>query len=244
MAFPLEIEVIYRDPALLLINKPAGLLTLPDGYNPALPHAKSLLEGQAGRLWIVHRLDKETSGVLLLARSAETHRSLNAQFEQHQVAKIYHALVKGFPDWEEKSISLPLRSNGDRSHRTVVDFDRGKPATTHLIVLERFIGYCLLEAAPETGRTHQIRAHLSTEGLSILGDKLYPESKRAVPMEHTGQPGYIIELSRIPIVGIGLHARSLEITHPVSGQRLKFEAAYPAWWEHALRLLRNKDLAV
>jgi RluA family pseudouridine synthase len=231
-------DILYQDEALLVVNKPAGLSTLPDGYNPSLPHVKSLLEQQEGRLWIVHRLDKETSGVLLLARSAEAHRALNTQFEQHQVSKIYHALVLGDPDWQEKTVILPLRPNGDRSHRTVVDHITGKPALTHLKVLERFPDYCLVEAAPETGRTHQIRVHLSSIGLDIVGDKLYADRAREIPAEISSKPlGNL--LNRITAGGMGLHARSLEITHSVSGQRLKFEANYPAWWEQVLQQLRT-----
>jgi RluA family pseudouridine synthase len=230
-------EILYQDEALLVVNKPAGLSTLPDGYNPSLPHVKNVLEQQAGRLWIVHRLDKETSGVLLLARSAEAHRSLNTQFEQHLVSKIYHALVKGTPDWQEKTICLPLRSNGDRSHRTVIDLNNGKPALTHLKVLEWFGHYCLVEASPETGRTHQIRAHLSSVGLSIIGDKLYGGRNRDVPSESESEFLHNIDLRKISMAGMGLHAKSLEINHPISGQRLKFEAPYPVWLEDILKLL-------
>lgn len=233
-------EILYQDETLLVINKPAGLSTLPDGYNPTLPHVKSVLELQTGRLWIVHRLDKGTSGVLLLARTAESHRSLNTQFEQHQVSKIYHALVIGNPIWHVKTIDLPLRPNGDRSHRTLIDRDNGKLAISHLKVLERFGHYCLVEAAPETGRTHQIRAHLSSEDLYIIGDKLYGFRKSGIPME--SHPQYEIDLSKISVAGIGLHARSLEINHPISGQRLKFEALYPACWEEILQLLRKASL--
>jgi tRNA pseudouridine32 synthase / 23S rRNA pseudouridine746 synthase len=238
--FPLsDIPVIFSDEALLVVNKPAGLSTLPDGYNPSLPHVKSLLEQQVGRLWIVHRLDKETSGVLLLARSTEAHRALNTQFEQHQVLKIYHALVVGNPEWQAKTIDLPLRTNGDRSHRTVIDLEAGKPALTRLKVLERFSHYCLVEAAPETGRTHQIRVHLSSIGLYIVGDKLYADRNREIPREMESQPQYNVSLSKTSTVGMGLHARSLEITHPISRQRLKFEAKYPAWLEDVLQLLRT-----
>lgn len=222
-------DILFQDEALLVVNKPAGLSTLPDGYNPTLPHIKSVLEQQAGRLWVVHRLDKDTSGVLLLARTAEAHRSLNTQFEQHLVSKLYHALVMGIPEWSEKTISLPLRPNGDRHHRTVVDQIMGKPAVTHLQVLERLGNYCLVEAVPETGRTHQIRAHLAALGLSIVGDKLYLVGQ-STPHKLESQLQGDIDLAPKLIAGMGLHALSLEINHPISGHRLKFEAPYPAGW--------------
>ncbi len=234
-----DIQILYDDSALLVVNKPAGLSTLPDGYDPSLPHVKSVLEQQAGKLWVVHRLDKETSGVLLFARSAEAHRSLNTQFEQHQVLKLYHALVRGDPVWQERSINLPLQPNGDRRHRTVIDLDHGKPALTHLKVLERFGQYSLLEVEPHTGRTHQIRAHLSSEGLTIVGDKLYGDKKLAAITDLQAQLHLDMNVVELFITGMGLHARSLEFNHPVSGQRLKFEALYPTWWEVVLERLRK-----
>lgn len=236
---PLDIQVLFCDPALLAVNKPAGLATLPDGYNPALPHIKSQLEAQYGRLWIVHRLDKETSGVLLLARTAQAHRLLNTQFEKHLVSKVYLCLVRGNVAWLEKTVDLPLRPNGDRRHRTVVDTQAGKPAVTHFKVLENFGPYCLLEAIPETGRTHQIRAHLAVVGLSIMGDKLY-----ARPGQHThGVASAAAELENNPAIntipGMALHAYSLEISHPLSGERLKFTAPYPPEFETLLQQLHR-----
>jgi tRNA pseudouridine32 synthase / 23S rRNA pseudouridine746 synthase len=228
MQTPADIEILFCDEALLVVNKPAGLSTLPDGYHPTLPHVKSVLEQKFGRLWIVHRLDKETSGVLLLARSAAAHRTMNTQFEQHQVRKVYHALVYGAPAWQEHTVDLALKPNGDRQHRTVVDLNNGKPAVTHFRVLERFDQHCLLEAIPETGRTHQIRAHLSSESLSIIGDKLYTRRVKAQKRqeESRARPG----LSYLEILAgsMALHARSLEVTHPTSGERLKISAPYPA----------------
>jgi RluA family pseudouridine synthase len=232
-------EILYQDDALLVVNKPAGLSTLPDGYNPSLPHIKSVLEQQAGPLWIVHRLDKETSGVLLLARSAVAHRSLNTQFEKHLVSKVYHALVVGTPEWQEKTVRLPLRPNGDRQHRTVIDPQAGKPAVTHLKVLERFGQYSLVEAIPETGRTHQIRAHLSALGLSIAGDKLY--GKRINP--RAGEKVRRFQQGHDPLISLtdrmGLHARSLEINHPLTEERQKFTAPYPAEIVAILQQLRS-----
>jgi tRNA pseudouridine32 synthase/23S rRNA pseudouridine746 synthase len=234
-------EIIYQDEALLVINKPAGLSTLPDGYNLTLPYVKNLLEQQFGRLWIVHRLDKDTSGVLLLARSAEAHRALNTQFEKHLVSKRYHALVIGNPAWKEKTVSLPLRPNGDRQHRTVIDRQAGKAAKTHLKVLERFARHCLLQAIPETGRTHQIRAHLSAMGLSILGDKLY--GMRANLHGAKLLPSFPLEddLLKKLAGSMALHARSLEVNHPLTGERLKFTASYPDELNAVLQQLRTPE---
>jgi RluA family pseudouridine synthase len=238
MAVGISIEVIFQDDSLLVVNKPSGLATLPDGYNPTLPHIKSVLEEQYGPLWMVHRLDKDTSGVLVLARSASAHRSLNSQFEHRQVSKVYHALVDGTPDWQQRTVSLPLLANGDRQHRTVVDLHTGKSAVTHLTIIERFGKCCLLQAVPETGRTHQIRAHLAALGLYIIGDKLY--TRRADQQEKDN-------VSQIdPSVGSGvtmaLHAQSIELSHPLSGQRLKFTAPYPPELAALLERMRKSSV--
>lgn len=221
--------VLWSDTDLLVVNKPAGLPVLPDGWDPQAPFLKKLLEAAEGRLWTVHRLDRDTSGVLLLARNAEAHRSLNGQFEQRQVGKVYHALVNGTPEWEEKSVKLPLRPNGDRKHRTVVDPRGGKPAHTELRVLERFGGWCLVEARLHTGRTHQIRVHLASVGHPIVADLLYggggelrPEAGGEVLIERTA-----------------LHACSLALSHPQSGAELEFVAPYPEDFARALEWLRS-----
>jgi tRNA pseudouridine32 synthase/23S rRNA pseudouridine746 synthase len=240
MSQPSDIQILFCDDALLVVNKPAGLSTLPDGYNPTLPHIKSMLERQIGPLWIVHRLDKETSGVMILARSAQAHRSLNTQFEKRLVSKVYHALVFGNPGWQENTVSLPLRPNGDRQHRTVIDPQAGKPAVTHLKVLERFGHYCLVQAIPETGRTHQIRAHLYALGLSILGDKLY--AKRNIL--HDEEKKHLSLPDNDPWIGLAesmeLHAVSLEVNHPLTGERMKFTAPYPSGMMAAVEQLRSQ----
>ncbi len=224
--FELENAVLWSDPELLVIDKPAGLATLPEGWEPEAPHVKGLLEPRFGPLWIVHRLDKGTSGVLLLGRSAAAHRALNGQFESRQVEKVYHALVAGSPAWQEQTVSLPLRAGVGRRKRTAVDHRQGKPAETALRVLERFGEASRVEARPRTGRTHQIRAHLWALGHPILGDRLYtlPEEAGAPPLS----PGRL-----------ALHACALTLLHPLSGERLAFEAPYPPEFSAALERLRQ-----
>lgn len=222
------IAVLWADEALLAVNKPAGLPTLPDGWQPDAPYLVGLLQAEHGRLWVVHRLDRGTSGVIVLARSADAHRNLDRQFATHGISKVYHALAAGVPAWDKQTTCLPLVANGDRKHRTIVDPRRGKPAVTHCRVLERFAGCALVEARPETGRTHQIRAHLAALGHPLLADPLYTRATIVLP---AFEPPLIERPA--------LHAASLTVTHPVSGQALTLTAPYPADFSEALRRLRS-----
>ena len=232
--------VLWSDESLLVIDKPAGLLTLPGGFQPE-PHLKQILEPAFGRLWIVHRLDRETSGVLALARSANAHRALNTQFQEHTTTKVYHALVQGEPEWAERTIDLPLQPNGDRRHRTVVLDDKhaaqGKPALTECRVLERFDGCTLLEAVPRSGRTHQIRAHLAYLGLPILADRLYGANPGLSPASSLSRQA---DAPARPLIArIALHALSLTLRHPLTQAPMLFEAPYPEDFVAALCHLRK-----
>jgi len=231
--------LLWVDDNLLAINKPASLPTLPDGYDPHAPHVKALLERSYGPLWIVHRLDRETSGVLLLARSPDAHRSLSLQFENRSVSKVYHALVAGSPPWEERRVTLPLRPDADRQHRTLVDHRQGKPAVTNLRVLERFSLYTLVEARPETGRAHQVRVHLASLGLAVAADGLYG-SGVGVYLSQI-KPRYKSSRGKErPLLGrLGLHALALLLEHPQTGQPLSLEASYPSDIDATLRYLRK-----
>jgi RluA family pseudouridine synthase len=236
-----ESWVLFQDDELLIINKPAGLPTLPDGYDAAADHVRSLLEPVFGPLWIVHRLDRHTSGVLVLARSAAAHRALNTQFAERTVAKRYHAIVVGQPTWESYEAHWPLRADGDRRHRTVVDARQGKAAHTSLTRLETFARdgarWALVAAQPHTGRTHQVRAHLAAAGLPILADTLYGggESLTSLPTRRSRQE----EEPRLLLARPALHAATILISHPTSGEPLAVDAPYPSDFAAALRYLRR-----
>lgn len=229
--------ILYFDEAILVVNKPPGLPSLPDGYDASAPHLKSVLQDEFGDLWIVHRLDRQTSGVIVLARSAIAHRHLNTQFEQRQVSKSYHALVSGNPGWEEKTVRFPLRPNGDRRHRTIVDAENGKPAVTELKVKHYYPGVnmCLIEAIPHTGRTHQIRAHLAAIGHPLIADVLYGGSKALLCSQILPPTSFTTD---IPLLErAALHANSLEFVHPTRSERVIFYAPYPADLARVLQLL-------
>jgi RluA family pseudouridine synthase len=214
-------DILYIDSALLIVNKPASLPVLPDGWDADAPYLVRLLTEDFGRLWVVHRLDKVTSGVMVLARTAEAHRALNRQFEQHETQKVYHALINGEPKWSEHIARHRLRVNVGHSHRTVVDNAKGKPAETAFTVIQRYKGYGLIESRPATGKTHQIRVHAYALGYPLVGDLLYS----APPTDLIERPA--------------LHALALTISHPESNQRQTFEAPYPNDFVQALAKVGN-----
>jgi tRNA pseudouridine32 synthase / 23S rRNA pseudouridine746 synthase len=218
--------ILYSDDYILAINKPSGLLCLPDGYKPEIPHLKSILEPEYGRLWIVHRLDKETSGVLVLARSAHSHKILNQQFQDRLVKKEYHAIIQGNPAWDIIRIETLLKVDGDRRHRTTIDPLSGKPAATNCTVLLHFAHTALISAHPESGYTHQIRAQLASLGFPILSDPLY-----GAPL-----PSQVDIFQRT-----ALHSRQINFLHPYSSLEMVVQAPYPIDFEDYLKQNQPAD---
>lgn len=212
-------HILHIDDHVIILNKPAGLPVLPDGWEKDSEYLVKLLEMGFGKIFIVHRLDKITSGVMVFARDAGTHRALNMQFEKHEAQKIYHAIVEGNPKWEEKITKFPLHANVGHKHRTIVDDKHGKPSETRFKVLKRYQSSAWVEALPMTGRTHQIRVHASALGHPLLGDILYGASESKL----TTRPA--------------LHAYSLTFTHPATDERVTFKAEHPRDFATTLKLL-------
>ena len=215
-------QILHRDSSILIVDKPADLSVLAEGWSKETPYLAKMLEEQFGKMWVVHRLDKGTSGVIVFAFTAEAHRSLNIQFEKHEVEKAYHAIVNGVPRWDEKVTKFPLRVNVGHKHRTVVDDRSGVPAETRFRLLKRYQAAALVEASPMTGRTHQIRVHAYALGYPLVGDVLYSAPETNV------------------IARPALHAWSLTLTHPETGKRLTFQADYPYDFQKAVDFLRGK----
>jgi len=234
------IEILHEDEALLVLNKPAGLPVIPEHWHPDWPCLQSIANEQLGtRVFVAHRIDMETSGVVLLAKNAEAHRELCRQFAAHEVEKIYWALVQGEVQSEEQTIDLPLSPHPKKPGVTIVN-KQGKPAITHCRVLERFRGYTWVEVKPQTGRQHQIRVHLKALGHPLLVDALYANTEAFFlsalksnyrRKEHEAEPAIIHRLT--------LHARQLGIFHPDKKERTAFSAEAPKDFNAVLKHLRK-----
>ncbi|KAB2664764.1 MAG: RluA family pseudouridine synthase [Verrucomicrobia bacterium] len=246
-----EIPVVYEDAHLLAIDKPAGLLTSPDRYDPDRPNLMKLLHGgiETGRPWAVargltylsnaHRLDFETSGVLLLAKDRTALVGLADQFGSEKPAKVYVALSKGTPAEKEFEVDLKLKADDRQPGRMRWSKD-GKKSLTRFRVLETFGGVSLIECHPLTGRTHQIRVHLLSAGLPILGDPVYGDGQRLYLSQlKTNYRPKGDEPERPLTPRMALHAWKLRVKHPVTGAHIDIEAPWPRDLEVALKYLRK-----
>ena len=237
----IPLNVVFEDEHLIVIDKPAGLVVHPavgnyDGtlVNALLHHCQGQLSGIGGvaRPGIVHRIDKDTSGLLVVAKSDVAHEGLARQFEDHTVERAYLALVAGNPLPPSGTVTGSIgRSNTNRKKMALVSEGRGKHAVTHFATLERFALAALVECRLETGRTHQVRVHMTSLGNPLLGDPAYgrtPTKLKPLLAEHKFERQ-------------ALHARVLGFIHPVTGAALRFESPLPADMAGLLVDLRNNS---
>ncbi|MEN6522099.1 MAG: RluA family pseudouridine synthase [Anaerolineaceae bacterium] len=219
-------QIIYQDESIIVINKPSGLLTIPDGYHPEIPCLKNLLSHQFGKVFTVHRLDKDTSGILIFARTQEAHKILSYQFESRIIKKEYRAIaVSSSIAWEEITCTLPLRVNGDRNHRTIVDQMNGKSAGTIFRLMQSSNEYHYLFTWLLNGYTHQIRSHAAALAIPLLSDPLYHHI--SVPRE--------VQLRFDIIPRVALHAFSISFEHPTLMEIMTFSAEIPSDFHNALQ---------
>ena len=227
----IPLDIIYEDNDIIVVNKPKGMVVHPANGNPdgtlvnaIMAICKDSLSGIGGEIrpGIVHRLDKDTSGIIIVAKNDKAHINLSEQIKDHKVKKTYIALVRGIVKENEATINMPIgRNEKDRKKMAVTK--KGKEAITHFKVLQRYDKYTLLQVNIETGRTHQIRVHLSQIGYPIVGDEVYSNGK-----------------NEWNIKGQCLHAKSLEFTHPITGEKMYLEAKLPEYFENILKDLENR----
>lgn len=242
----IPLNILYEDGLLAVIDKPPGMVVHPaKGHwagtlTSALQFHFNQLSSAGGptRPGIVHRLDRDTSGVLVVAKTDRAHFALSEQFEQRTVSKEYFAIVVGNPDRDRDVIDLPIGVHPYQREKMAVrrDHSTSRPAETFYEVLERFDGYATVRLVPKTGRTHQLRVHLHSIGCPVLCDKLYGGRSQLTRGQLQGDPlNADILLDRQ-----ALHARRLAIAHPETGERMTFEALLPADIERVLAELRGR----
>ena len=227
----IPIEIVYEDNDIIVVNKPKGMVVHPANGNPdgtlvnaIMAICKGSLSGIGGEIrpGIVHRLDKDTSGLLIIAKNDRAHINMSNQIKNREVKKIYISLVRGNVNEEEATINMPIgRSTKDRKKMAVRK--DGKEAITHFKVLKRYSKYTLLEVKIDTGRTHQIRVHMSQIGHPVIGDMVYSNGK-----------------NEFGVVGQMLHAKSLDFKHPITGKDIHLDAELPQYFKDVLYKLEGE----
>ena len=223
----IPLDVVYEDADVIVVNKPVGLVVHPapghpDGtlVNALLYHCGDSLSGINGELrpGIVHRIDRDTSGLIIAAKNDKAHLALAAQLQDHSLARVYEAVAVGNLREDAGTVDAPIGRHPVDRKKMAIDYKNGRPAVTHWSVLGRYPGYTHVECRLETGRTHQIRVHLASIGHPLLGDVVYGSRKP--------WPG---------LAGQCLHARKLKFVHPTTGKPVELECPLPDWFEKVLK---------
>ncbi|MBQ7039932.1 MAG: RluA family pseudouridine synthase [Clostridia bacterium] len=226
----IPLEIVYEDDDLIIINKPKGMVVHPAPGNPDNTLVNAVMAHCGERLstinsvirpGIVHRIDKDTSGLLVIAKNDESHLKLSEQFKVHSIERVYTAVVKGSFKETTGTVNAPIGRHPVHRKKMAVTDKNSKSAVTHFKVLEELSGYTLVECRLETGRTHQIRVHMSYIGHTLLGDTLYGDK------------------NKLKIEGQVLHAGVLGFNHPRTGEFMRFESPIPKEFQEILNIIRR-----
>lgn len=225
----IHLDILYEDKDVIVINKPKGMVVHPSAghysgtlVNALMYHCGSELSGINGvmRPGIVHRIDMDTTGSIIVCKNDKAHNCIAEQLKEHSINRKYHAICYGVLKEDEGVIDKPIGRHPTERKKMAVNERNGKRAVTHYRVLQRFQGYSYIECSLETGRTHQIRVHLASIGHPLLGDEIY--SNRKCPFKLTGQT---------------LHAKTLGFIHPSTGEYVEADAPLPEYFKHLLDIL-------
>ena len=234
------IEIIFEDDDLVIVNKPSGVLSIPDRYVADKPNLVKYLNQLFENVFVVHRLDRETSGIICFAKNAEAHKSMSLQFESRTVDKIYYALVEGQVYKQNDTIEKPIGPSLSQAGKMVIT-SKGKKSVTLYEVLERFKHYTLVAANIKTGRTHQIRVHFESIGHPLAVDEIYGR-KSAFFLSSVKLRKYKTGKNKEerPLMSrTTLHATELSIDHPTTKERMTIKAALPKDFSAVLNQLRK-----
>lgn len=227
----LSLDILYEDSDVIVVNKPKGMVVHPSAghysgtlVNGLMHHCRDSLSGINGvlRPGIVHRIDMDTTGALIVCKNDRAHESIAAQLKVHSITRRYRAVVHGVIKEDEGTVNAPIGRHPIERKKMAVNERNGKPAVTHYRVLERFAGYTYIECRLETGRTHQIRVHMASLHHPLLGDEVYGPAR--CPFKLQGQV---------------LHAMIIGFLHPATGEYMEFTAPLPEYFEKLLGKLRN-----
>lgn len=233
LAEDMDLDILYEDPDVILVNKPKGMVVHPAAghysgtlVNGLMAHCKDQLSGINGvmRPGIVHRIDRDTTGVLIVCKNDFAHNAVAAQLKEHSITRRYLALVHGVIKEDEGTVNAPIGRHPTERKKMSINEKNGRHAVTHYRVLRRFSHYTYIECRLETGRTHQIRVHMASIGHPLLGDEVYGPRKCLFSLQ-----------------GQTLHAAVLGFVHPRTGEYLEFQAPLPEYFEKLLKNLETGD---
>lgn len=232
-----KIELLFEDDDLLVANKPSGITTIPDRYGK-YESLQSILEKQYGKLYVVHRIDRDTSGIVCFAKNEAAHRHVSMQFQNHEVQKIYKAFVQGKMPFASGDIDGPIAENPGKPGTMMVS-KQGKEALTIFYVEEEFKHASLLSIEIKTGRTHQIRVHMASVGHPLLVDEIYARTPAFYFSSLKRNYKQSAEEERPTIARLTLHAYQLTLVHPAKNEPITVSAPFPKDLETLLKLLRK-----